>query len=251
MSAATPETPLLQLHGVGKDYGYRRVLTDVDLSLAPGEIVCLLGPNGAGKSTLLGALTARGEPDRGSIAFRGQAVESVEARRAMLAAIGFLGHAPGLFLDMSARENLRCFAGLHTKDISPELNRNIDTLLERTALLARAEDRPRDYSRGMQQRLGLCRVFLTQPDLVLLDEPLTGLDRAGAAVMRALLGEFAARGGAALITTHDEEFFRGLAARYVFLKQGRVIADIPADRYTESARAHVQSMLYGPESAAV
>lgn len=244
---------LLRLSGLGKRYGYRNVLRDVDLHLAPGEIVCLLGPNGAGKSSLLSALTSRNPPDSGEIHFYETHVRTIEDRRALLAATGFLGHEPGLFLDMNAKDNLQFFLRMHnqgyksTRDDPGESTHNarLDELLSRTGLAGRAGDRVRTYSRGMQQRLGLCRVFLTQPDLVLLDEPLTGLDREGAHAMRGLLEEFAAAGGAALITTHDEEFFRNTAHRFIFLKQGRLIADIMSDRYTETARARVHEMLYG------
>jgi heme exporter protein A len=240
----------LSLTGLGKRYGYRRVLRDVDLDLAPGEIVCLLGPNGAGKSTLLSALTSRNPPDSGEIVFQAQAVRTVEDRRAFLAAIGFLGHEPGLFLDMTAVENLKFFLSVNERKYGSKADasgyaRRIDDLLTRTGLAERRDDRVRTYSRGMQQRLGLCRVFLTRPDLVLLDEPLTGLDREGAHAMRDLLGEFTQAGGSALITTHDEEFFRNTADRYIFLKQGRLIADVSTDRYTETARSRVHEMLYG------
>ena len=221
------------------------MLREIDLRLAPGEIVCLLGPNGAGKSSLLSTLTSRNPPDSGEIHFRGRPVTTIDERRALLAALGFLGHEPGLFLDMSADENLVFFQRVHKREISADDRERIDELLTRTGLAGRRTDRVRTYSRGMQQRLGLCRVFLTRPDLVLLDEPLTGLDREGAQAMRALLTEFAAAGGAALITTHDEEFFRSTARRFIFLKQGRLIADIDRDRYTPTARARVQSMLYG------
>lgn len=245
-NGALAETPTagLRLRGVGKRYGYRQVLREIDLSLAPGEIVCLLGPNGAGKSTLLSTLTARNPPDSGEIVFDDNPIRTIEERRAFLAGIGFLGHEPGLFLDMNAIENLRFFAALHERT-SENLEVRIAALLDRTGLAARGADRVRTYSRGMQQRLGLCRVFLTEPDLILLDEPLTGLDREGAQAMRELLNEFAARGGAALITTHDEDFFRGTAQRYVFLKQGRMIADVAADRYTARSRERVHEMLYG------
>ena len=234
--------PLLSLRGVSKAYGYQPVLREIDLDLAGGEIVCLLGPNGAGKSTLLSTLTSRNPPDQGEIVFRGQTLDRIEARRAYLAATSFLGHEPGLFLDFSARENLEFFWRMHRR-AAPDQDR-IHELLKRTGLDHRANDRARSFSRGMQQRLGLCRVFLSDPEVILLDEPLTGLDRAGAAAMRTLLEEFAQTGGTALITTHDEDFFRGLAGRYVFLKQGRLVADIADARYTENARSHVHALLY-------
>ncbi|MCR9141559.1 MAG: heme ABC exporter ATP-binding protein CcmA [bacterium] len=248
---SNPEGGGLRLAGLTKRYGYRRALIDVELDLAAGEIVCLLGPNGAGKSTLLSALTSRNPPDGGEIFFQDRPVRTIEERRAFLAGIGFLGHEPGLFLDMTAAENLSFFLSINDrrytarKRDASEYRKRVDELLTRTGLAGRRDDRVRTYSRGMQQRLGLCRVFLTQPDLVLLDEPLTGLDREGAQAMRELLRDFAARGGAALITTHDEDFFRETASRYVFLKQGRLIADITADRYTPASRARVHEMLYG------
>lgn len=239
--------PLLEIRKLRRNYGYRPVVRDVDLRIAPGELVCLLGPNGAGKSSLLAALTSRNPPDGGEILLDGESANDLNSRQRHLARIGFLGHAPGIFLDLSARENLNFFYGLQHGNVDAKVRREIvEALLHRAGLGERMDgDRVRAFSRGMQQRLGLCRVFLSRPRLILLDEPLTGLDREGAATLVEFLRESLAVGSAALITTHDEDFFRDIAQRYVFLKSGRLIADVPVDKYTGAARAKVHGLLYG------
>ncbi len=239
--------PLLEIRKLRRNYGYRPVVRDVDLSIASGELVCLLGPNGAGKSSLLAALTSRNPPDGGEIILDGETSGDTGSRQRYLARLGFLGHAPGIFLDLSARENLNFFYGLQHADVNAnERRERVEALLRRAGLGDRMDgDRVRTFSRGMQQRLGLCRVFLSRPRLILLDEPLTGLDREGAATLVEFLRESLAGGSAALITTHDEDFFQDIAQRYVFLKSGRLIADVPVDKYTDTARRKVHDLLYG------
>lgn len=239
--AAVP--PLLRLEGLSRYYGYRAALKDLNLEARAGELLRILGPNGAGKSSLLSALLSRSAPDEGRIYFRGEPLLRAAARREFFARVGHLSHAPGLFLDLSARENLRLFAGLHGWP-ARESAAMIDAAIERAGLARRADETPRAFSRGMLQRLGLARAFLGAPDLILLDEPLTGLDRAGAAMFRGLLAERLSAGAACIAVTHEEEPFRGLGGRYLFLKEGRLAADIPESRYTEESRARAYELLY-------
>ncbi len=236
--------PLLETRGLCRSYGYRLALRGLDLTVQAGELLCLMGPNGAGKSTLLSGLASARHPDAGEIVYRDHPVRTLSERRAYLAELGFLGHEPGLLYDLSARENLQFFLGLYRGWPGTAGRARITDLLERAGLTGRQHDPVRTFSRGLKQRLGLCRVFLNDPRLVLLDEPLTGLDRAGVAFLIELLREHSRTGGAALVATHDEQTFRELTTRFVFLRNGELLADVPQDRYTDEARAKVQAMLY-------
>jgi heme ABC exporter ATP-binding subunit CcmA len=242
MNSTAVTAPLLETRGLTRYYGYRPALRGVDLSVAAGQMICLLGPNGAGKSTLLGTLCAPRRPDEGDIHFRGRPVTTDRERRAYLAEVGTLGHEPGLLYDLTARENLAFFQGLYVR--RGDAGR-IDALLKRTGLADRAGDLVRTFSRGLKQRLGLCRVFLSDPALVYLDEPLTGLDREGTRVLLGLLEEHLARGGSALAATHSEAAFRDLAHRFIYLRNGSLVADIPRERYNETSRAKAEALLYG------
>lgn len=236
---------VLETRGLGRDYGYRRALESFDLALAAGDLGCVLGPNGAGKSTLLSALSTSRPPERGEILHENVALRSGGQRRAYLAGIGYLGHDPGLIYDFTARENLNFFASLYGRpSAGPRAVPDVDRLLERTGLAARKDEPARNFSRGLKQRLGLCRVFLNAPQIVLLDEPLTGLDRAGVEVLRRLLIDHRAAGGVALLATHDDEPFREIATRFLFIRDGRLVADIPRERYDAAARAKAEALLY-------
>src|SRR6476646_6647383 len=148
----------------------------------------LLGHNGAGKTTLLGIVSTLTRADSGKVAYSadGKAVTGADVRRQ----IGMLAHASLCYAELSARENLELFAALYEIPVGGSRTNNpVDAMLDRVGLDPKARDRAaRTYSRGMLQRLALARALLTQPSLVLLDEPFTGLDRGGALALGEQLG---------------------------------------------------------------
>lgn len=238
-----PVVTLLELEGVGRRYGYRRALDEISLVVRAGELVCLLGPNGAGKSTLLRTIASRTPTESGRILFLGQEIATHADRRQLLARTAELSHQTGLLVDLSAYENLAFFLSLFRVH-EPHHRTQILSALERVGLAERAADPVRSFSRGMRQRLALGRIFLGDPDLVLLDEPLTGLDTEGQRLLFELIAEGRSRGTAFLTAIHAEEPFADLATRFVYLKQGRLVADIARDRWTAAARERVRALLF-------
>lgn len=208
------------------DYGRRRVLSRVSFACEAGTMTGLLGPNGAGKSTLMGVAALRAHPSAGVVRYGDRPASALDARR-LRGQIGWLGHDPGFYPEMTARENLRFYARLH--DV-PDAAARVTMALARAGLSERAEDAVGGFSRGMRQRLGLERVLLHAPRLVLLDEPFTGLDDASAHALRERLVDLKTAGAIVLLTTHDLAFVSGLLDRAVVLRNGRVADafDLPA-----------------------
>lgn len=208
--------PRLASLGVSWAAGDRYVLLDVHLALQPGEIVALTGANGAGKSTLLDLLAGEQTPVEGQVQLDGVPLREVDpghlARR-----IARLGHKPGLYLDLSPLENLQLFAAL--LDRRP---RDPAGQLEAAGIAARDHHRPvRTFSRGMLQRTALARVQASGADVWLLDEPSTGLDLDGSALLIAVLQAARQDGAAVLVATHDPELLRACDRR-VHLDLGRL-----------------------------
>jgi heme exporter protein A len=193
---------VIRARGVEKRYGRKRVLGPLDLDLALGETLVVTGPNGSGKTTLLRLCAGLALPTRGEI--------EVGANRARL---GFLGHESLLYRDLTALENLDLYGRLYRV---PERRERIGMLLERFGLWDARGERVASYSRGMTQRLALCRVLLHDPELVILDEPYTALDVDGAALLdRELAG--LRDGRALLLSTHDPARVEPLATRRLAL----------------------------------
>ncbi len=216
----------VEIKKVAKRYGSERALAGVTLELRGGSMCALLGHNGAGKTTLLGLLSTLVRPNAGSIKYEssGKAVEGDEIRRQ----IGMLAHQSLCYGELTAVENLELFAGLY--DIAKP---DITGLLDRVGLEARARTRPaRTYSRGMQQRLALARALLTQPTLVLLDEPFTGLDRDGAMALGAQLGELKATGAIVVVVTHDLEAIAERTDHIAILRRGSLVFEQRGDSYS-------------------
>jgi heme ABC exporter ATP-binding subunit CcmA len=180
-----------------RDYGERVALRDVSFSLSDGETLAVLGPNGAGKTTLLRVLATLLRPSAGAVAVLGCELP----RRAWLARgrIGYVGHEPLLYRDLSVAENLRFHARLH--GLGPAGVARGAELLERAGMAARADERARNLSAGMAQRVAICRALVHEPELLLLDEPLAHLDPEGAALVEPLIA--AGPGRARVIVTHD------------------------------------------------
>ena len=208
--------PAIELDGLGRSYGERPALRDVSLRLGEGETLVVLGPNGAGKSTLLRVLATLLRPHAGSVRVLG--LELPREGWAVRGRIGLLGHEPLLYRDLTGRENLRYHSRLH--DVSAE---RVEALLDQVKLAGRADEPVRLLSRGMVQRLAVCRAVLHEPDLLLLDEPLANLDPAAAELVEPLIGR--ASGATRIVTSHDPSGARAQADRVLGLRGGRVAAE--------------------------
>lgn len=187
---------MIRARKVGKRFGEKRVLRGVDLEVETGGFALVTGPNGSGKTTLLRICTGLALPSEGEL--------ELGVGRAR---IGYLAHEPLVYRELSALENLDLYGRLYRL---PERRERIGMLLERFGLWDVRHDRVASYSRGMTQRLALCRVLLHEPSLLVLDEPYTALDAAGADLLDAQLAEL--RGERTfLVSTHDPERIAALA----------------------------------------
>jgi len=179
---------VIRAQGLGKRFGEKRVLRGVDLELDRGGFLVVTGPNGSGKTTLLRICAGLALPSDGEL--------RCSAGRAE---IGYLGHEPLVYRELSALENLDLYGRLYRV---PERRERIGMLLERFGLWPVRHDRVASYSRGMTQRLALCRVLLHDPALLVLDEPYTALDAAGAELLDTQLAELHGE-RTCLVSTHD------------------------------------------------
>ena len=201
-------------HGVERRFGGVRALRGVDLEVAGGETLAIFGSNGAGKTTLLRILAGLLRPNAGAVRLFGQPLPGEASLRRR---IGVVGHESFIYGDLSATENLSYYARLYGVGAA----RGAELLAE--VGLRDAAHRPaRTYSRGMLQRLSLARAILHEPDLLLLDEPFTGLDALGGDVLAGVFARVRAAGATIVLTTHD--FERGIeaATRAVVLHRGRI-----------------------------
>ncbi len=213
---------LLLARGVVKGYGGPPVLRGIDLRLEAGAALALLGPNGAGKSTLLRVLAGLHKPQQGEVRLAGEPLRSNDPEHRRL--LGFVSHEPLLYAGLSARENLRFTASLFGLT-RPE--RRIEEALAAVGLDWVGSRPVRAMSRGMTQRLTTARALLPDPRLLLLDEPMTGLDPAGIRGLEEILIRFRERGGGILLTTHDLAHVAPVATRVAFLQGGRVVGEEP------------------------
>jgi ABC-type multidrug transport system ATPase subunit len=179
---------VIRARGLEKRYGDRRVLRGVEFDVACGGLLLVTGPNGSGKTTLLRLCAGLGTPTAGELAV------AVDRTR-----VGFLAHEPLLYRQLSALENLDLYGRLYR---IPERRERIGMLLERFGLWDERHTRAASFSRGMLQRLALCRTLLHDPDLLILDEPFSALDDDGAALLDRELAERRDR-AAFIVATHD------------------------------------------------
>jgi ABC-type multidrug transport system ATPase subunit len=187
---------VIAARSLGRSFGAKSVLRDLDLDVAERDLVLVTGPNGSGKSTLLALCAGLLVPTRGELDVR------VERGR-----IGYLAHEPLVYRELSALENLDLYGRLYRV---PERRERIGMLLERYGLWEARRARVATFSRGMQQRLALCRTLLHEPDLLLLDEPYAGLDEEGGSLLDGELVELAGT-RTLLLATHDPERVARLA----------------------------------------
>lgn len=206
----------LEVNGVWKYYGDFAALRDIAFQVVPGSTVALLGRNGAGKTTLLRILAGLSKPSRGSVTINGSSVREEATRRR----IGVLGHGISLYDELSAAENLKLFAELYGV---ADPDKRVDEMLERTGLTRVRDGLAREFSRGMRQRLAVARVFLHDPEILILDEPFTALDDRAIAVLQSLLSEMHARGRTIVMSTHQLREALELATHVAMIQRGKIV----------------------------
>ncbi|MFK7986141.1 MAG: ABC transporter ATP-binding protein [Sandaracinaceae bacterium] len=206
----------VEAKGLVKVYGATRALVGVDASFEAGAVTVIEGPNGSGKSTMLNILAQLVRPTRGEVHYGDAGLRG----SALRACIGVLAHAPMIYPDLSAIENLELYARLHQVD-----PKTLPALIDRFEI-GRWGDRPaRTYSRGQLQRLSLARALVHTPQLLLLDEPSTGLDVRGVERLEKAVLEERERGAIVVLITHDHALAGRLADQKVSLKRGRRVEE--------------------------
>ncbi|MFK3741170.1 ABC transporter ATP-binding protein [Massilia sp. TN1-12] len=228
----TDSSPALVLRALRKSFG-RPAVDGLDLTVRRGELYALLGPNGAGKTTTLRMVTGLLAPDEGQVEVLGTdlARDPAGAKRRM----AYLPDDPLLYGKLKPGEYLEFVAGLwgiRALDAEPRARELLDWL----DLARHAHELTEGFSRGMKQKLALAGALIHDPELLILDEPLTGLDAAAARQVKDLLLSHVAKGGTVILTTHILEVAERLAQRIGIIRQGRLIAEGTLDALREQTR---------------
>ncbi|TCK59387.1 ABC transporter ATP-binding protein [Seleniivibrio woodruffii] len=212
-----PET-LVEFKKVNKKYGHIHALRDVSVSLNKGEFVSVFGPNGAGKSTFLKLLCTMTAPTSGQILYEGTPLNKLED--SFRSRFGVISHQPFLYSELTAMENLRFYAKMYGVQ---NIDERIKVLLDKVELYKRRNDRVRGYSRGMLQRLSITRALLHDPEIVILDEPYTGLDTHASDILTRILVELFDEHKTIMMVTHNMKQGYDAASRLAIIKGGQLV----------------------------
>jgi heme exporter protein A len=210
---------MIEVRKLIKRFGLKPVLRGLNFHADPGEFIAIMGPNGAGKTTFLRILSSLSRPTLGDVRVAGYRLPDQAA--AVRRRLGVVSHQPLLYGDLTAEENLRFYARLY--GIEHEDGR-VGEVLELVGLAPRRRDLVRTFSRGMQQRLAIGRAVLHDPDVILFDEPHTGLDQDACNMLDGVLRRVAAQGRTIVMTSHDLARIADLASRFDVLSRGAIIA---------------------------
>jgi heme exporter protein A len=229
----------ISARGLTKLYGDLPAVQNVSFDLTPGEYVALLGRNGAGKTTLLNILALLTRPSVGTLKLYGHdpADDPLLLRRR----IGLLGHSTFLYDELTAEENLRFYTSLYGL---ADGERVCGAMLETVGLAPFARELVRHFSRGMRQRLTIGRLFLHEPQILLLDEPFSSLDDRAVTLLQSLLEAAHERGATIVLCTHQFELALQHATRLLILEKGKMAYDGPVDSGPTPARIEEVRDLY-------
>jgi ABC-2 type transport system ATP-binding protein len=231
--AVSPEPPAngwaVETHGLSKRFGSNVAVDDVELLVPRGSAFGYLGPNGAGKTTLIRTLLGLTRANSGTMSLLGTPVPAQRSRA--LARVGAIVDEPRFHPHLTGRENLRLLAAARGGDADTRIAPSLD----RVGLTERADDRVATYSMGMRQRLGVASCLLADPELLVLDEPMNGLDPAGMHEMRAMIASLAGEGRAVMLSSHLLDEVERSCDAVAIVDHGRVIRQGPIDELIRGA----------------
>ena len=244
-----PSEPALAISALRKSFGAGPAVDGLDLTVAAGTFYALLGPNGAGKTTTLRMVAGLMRPDAGTIRIHG--IDALADAQGAKRITAWLPDDPLLYDKLTPIEYLAFVAGLWS--VPPARARaGADRLLERLDLAAHRDQRCEGFSRGMKQKVALAGALIHEPRLLILDEPLTGLDAGAARTVKTILGECVAAGATVILTTHILEVAERLADRIGIIRRGRLAAEgTPAEIQALGAGTLEESFLRLTASDAV
>ncbi len=229
MNTSRSDSYVVEVEGLTKRFGARVAVNDVALRIPRGSAFGYLGPNGAGKTTLIRMLLGLTRPTAGSMRLLGLPMPN--GRAAALARVGAIVEEPRFHRYLTGRENLSIVAAAR----EPEAHRRIDGALDRVGLAARADERAGAYSLGMRQRLGVARCLLANPELLILDEPMNGLDPAGMEDFRLMIRGLVDEGRTVVLSSHLLDEVEKTCDAIAIVDRGRVVVQGPIDTLTGDA----------------
>lgn len=227
-------SPVVRVSGLHKRYGSTHALRGLDFEIPSGQLTGFLGPNGAGKTTTFRAILGLTRPDEGDIEILGASIPS--GLPEIVKRIGVIVEEPGLIKALSGRVNLEVAA-----DTLGFGHDRIDELLDFVGLTGDAHRKASDYSKGMRQRLALAAAMLGDPELLILDEPLDGLDPAGQHAFRARLRDLATEGKSVVVSSHDLADVEALADYVVVINEGQLVTQGPLEALLGGGNTRVRA----------
>jgi ABC-2 type transport system ATP-binding protein len=212
---------MIRLEGLSKHYGSFIAVDGIDLHVPKGELFGFLGPNGAGKTTTLRIIAGILRPTAGRVWLGG--VDLLAQPMAAKARLGFIPDRPFVYDKLTGGEFLRFVAGLYNQD-GASVEKRIDELLHLFELTQWKDELVESYSHGMRQKLIISSALIHRPELIVVDEPMVGLDPRGARLLKDIFRAFVARGGTVLMSTHTLEVAQAMCDRVAIIQQGRIVA---------------------------
>lgn len=241
------DKPLIEVKDVYKKYGQKVVHEGIDLTIYQGEILTLMGGSGSGKSVLLRSLIGLEKPDRGEIWFHGRDVvqmneeELVEVRKK----IAYCFQYGALFDSLTIEENLAYPLREHTKLSDKEIHARVEKALEQVGLSGSEDLLPSDLSGGMQRRVGVARAIILRPEVILYDEPTTGLDPYNTRQILKIIMDLQKRGATSVLVTHDMSSIFAVTDRVAFLKDGKIAALGTAEQIKNTRDPELKGFILG------
>ena len=234
----------LSTEGLVKEYAQRRVADGVSIHVSPGEIVGLLGPNGAGKTTTFNMVVGIVRPDEGAVLFEQEEITDLPMHQRARAGIGYLTQEPSVFRKLTVKENI--LAILETCDIgTAERQLRLKSLLDELDLSSLSDSKAYQLSGGEKRRLEITRALVTNPKLLLLDEPFAGIDPIAVYEVQKIVRRLRERGLGILITDHNVRETLKMVDRAYLIHKGRGILEGDAEKLVEDPKA--REIYLGPE----